>query len=161
MMPRQVMQQGIDLSGLRDIHLPPVPPLFPLPARFWIALTVLAAIVSAVWFVAKFARRLTARKYANREIDGLARRFSGNDYRLATEICLLMKRIAIMKHPEAVSLSGKKWRAFLEQTVKKPVFKGDAGDIVENVMYVPANRFKGENVAALVAAAKEWIAENT
>ena len=49
----------------------------------------------------------------------------------------------------------------LEKTTKKPVFKGEAGDIVETVMFIPPDQFKNKNVAALVAAAKEWIAENT
>ncbi len=160
MIPQQIAQ-GLDLSGLRDIHLPPVPPLFPLPARFWIASAVLAAVACAVVCGVKFARRLTARKYAEREIDRLEKRFSKNDYRLATEVCLLMKRVAMMKHPETATATGAEWRAFLEKTVKKPVFKGAAGDIVENVMYIPADRFKDENVAALIVAAKEWIAENT
>ena len=68
-----------------------------------------------------------------------------------------------MKYPrqDVSGLTGKTWRQFLEKTTKKPVFKGEAGDIVETVMFIPPDQFKNKNVAALVAAAKEWIAENT
>ena len=155
--------QGIDLSGLRDIRLPDIPPLWPLPAVFWVTLLLIFFGCFALFKIWKFAHRITARKYANGEIEKLAVRFKGNDYKICSEICLLMRRIALMKYKrEDVSrLSGKAWRRFLEQTVKKPVFEGTAGDIVENIMFVPPDRFPQQSIAPLIDAAKEWIAENT
>lgn len=155
--------QGIDLSGLKDIHLPAVPSLWPLPAVFWIVLAaLLCCIFLARWIWIK-KHQLTAKKYANREVESITKRFSENSYKTATELSLLMRRIALMKYPrqDVSGLTGKTWRQFLEKTTKKPVFKGEAGDIVETVMFIPPDQFKNKNVAALVAAAKEWIAENT
>lgn len=155
--------QGIDLSGLKDIHLPALPPLWPLPAVFWIVLTALICCI----FLARWAwikkHELTARKYANREVESITNRFRGNSYKTVTELSLLMRRIALMKYPrgDVSALTGKTWRQFLEKTTKKPVFKGEAGDIVETVMFIPPDQFKYKDVAPLVAAAKEWIAENT
>ncbi|MBR4127606.1 MAG: DUF4381 domain-containing protein [Alphaproteobacteria bacterium] len=157
------MQGKIDLSGLRDIHLPDIPGVWPLPMMFWgVLFTVILAVISfyGLW---KYFHRITARKYANNEVESLTKRFSGNNYKIASEICLLLRRIALMKFKrEDVSLlSGKAWRQFLEKTSKTPVFKGQAGDIVENIMFIPPDRFRCQDVASLVAAAKEWIAENT
>lgn len=155
--------QGIDLSGLRDIHLPEIPSLWPLPISFWILLVVVLITVflgRAVW---KRIHRITARKYANNEVESLTKRFSGNNYKIASEICLLLRRIALMKfkREDVSSLSGKAWRRFLEDTTKKPVFEGEAGDIVENIMFIPSDRFHFRDITALTVAAKEWIAENT
>ena len=155
--------QGIDLSGLKDIHLPPIPSLWPLPVTFWI---VLASVLSGVflihwiWFQ---KHKITARKYANREVESITRRFNGNSYKISSELSLLMSRIALTKYPrtDISGLTGKTWRQFLEKTTKKPVFKGEAGDIIENVMFIPPDRFENKNVDALIAAAKEWIVENT
>lgn len=158
-----MQQQGIDLSGLKDIHLPPVPPAWPPSARFWI---VLGGVLLAVFLVRRIIvsrRIITARKYANREVESITKRFNKNGYKIASELSLLMRRIALMKFPkeEVSPLSGKEWRQFLEKTSKKPVFKGRAGDIIEDVMYIPPERFGKQDVAPLVAAAKEWIAEHT
>ena len=155
--------QGIDLSGLRDIHLPEIPSLWPLPAVFWITLFLIFSGAFVIFRLWKFAHRITAKKYANNEVKSITVRFSGNSYKIASEICLLLRRIALMKYKrEDVSgLSGKAWRRFLEQTVKKPVFDGAAGDVVENIMFIPPDRFRQQDVAPLITAAKEWIAENT
>lgn len=158
-----MQQQGIDLSGLKDIHLPPMPPAWPPSARFWIILGAAFALVWLVRFLIAKKRIITARKYANREVESITKRFSKNGYKIAFELSLLMRRIALMKFPkeEVSPLSGKEWRRFLEKTSKKPVFKGRAGDIIEDVMYIPPERFGQKDVAPLVAAAKEWIAEHT
>ena len=159
----QLPPQGIDLSGLRDIHLPAVPSLWPLPNIFWIfLLTVIIVIVSGCWGWRK-KHQLTAKKYANREVESITKRFSGNTYQIAVELSLLMRRIALMKYPrgEVSTLTGRSWRQFLEKTTKKPVFKGEAGDIIETVMFIPPDQFKHKNITALITAAKEWIAENT
>lgn len=155
--------QGIDLSGLRDIHLPELPPFFPLPMIFWIVLFLLAASVFLGWKIWLYSHRITAKKYANREVESLTKRFEGNDYKIAVEICLLLRRIALtkFKREDVSSLSGKQWRRFLENTVKKPVFSGEAGDVMENIMYIPQDSFHCRSIADLIVAAKEWISENT
>ena len=155
--------QGIDLSGLKDIHLPEIPPLWPLPAVFWIVLFGTFFAVFAVRWVWRYFHRVTAFKYAKRQVESLTKQFSGNSYKIAYEICLLLRRIALMKfkRENVSSLSGKEWRSFLEKTTKKPVFAGAAGDIVENVMFIPSDRFSYRDVTPLIEAAKEWIAENT
>ncbi|MBO4643006.1 MAG: DUF4381 domain-containing protein [Alphaproteobacteria bacterium] len=155
--------QGIDLSGLRDIHLPEIPSVWPLPIAFWIMLFSVFLTVFVFRWGWTYFHRITAKKYANREVESLTKRFKGNNYKISSEICLLLRRIALMKFKrEDVSLlSGKAWRQFLEKTTKKPVFSGQAGDIVENIMFIPADQFPYTDISALVAAAKEWISENT
>ncbi len=155
--------QGIDLSGLKDIHLPAVPSVWPLPVTFWAVLSGVIAVIVLSRLIWVQQHKLTARKYANREVENLIKRFPHDDYKIATELSLLMRRIALMKYPreEISGLSGKQWRQFLENTVKKPVFKGQAGDIIETVMFIPPDRFKNENMPDLINAAKEWIADNT
>ncbi|MBR1945278.1 MAG: DUF4381 domain-containing protein [Alphaproteobacteria bacterium] len=155
--------QGIDLSGLRDIHLPAIPSVWPLPAIFWIVLLSCFLGAFACYQIWRYIHRITAKKYANREVERIADRFRGNNYKISSEICLLLRRIALMKFKrENISLlSGKDWRQFLEKTTKKTVFAGQAGDIVENIMFIPPNRFRYQDVASLINAAKEWITENT
>ena len=158
-----MQKQGIDLSGLRDIHLPDIPSVWPLPMRFWIVLFAVVSCVFLCRFLWLYVHRITAKKYANREVESLTSRFSGNNYKIAVEICLLLRRIAVMKfgRENVADLSGKKWRQFLEKTTKKNVFSGEAGDVVENIMFIPAQQFHCRDISILVSAAKEWIAENT
>ena len=157
-----MQKQGIDLSGLKDIHLPEIPSVWPLPAIFWIVLFLAISIVLFTRWIWRYSHRITAVRYAKRQVESLTRQFGENGYKVSYEICLLLRRIALMKfkRENVSSLSGKEWRSFLEKTTKKPVFAGEAGDIVENVMFIPADRFRYRNVTPLVEAAKEWIAEN-
>lgn len=157
-----MQSQGIDLSGLRDIHLPPVPSLFPLPLRFWavfFGLVFTLLFIKGLW---SYFHRLTAKKYANHKVDSITKQFSSNNYQIALELSFLMRRLALMKFPKKkVSvLTGKAWRSFLEETSKKPVFKGRAGDILEDVTYIPPESFKDKDITVLIRATKEWIAQN-
>ena len=155
--------QGIDLSGLKDIHLPELPPLWPLPGVFWMTLLLIVSCIFAFREIWRYTHQLTAKKYANREVESLTQRFNGDDYKIASEICLLLRRIALLrfKREDVSALSGREWRKFLEKTSKKPVFQGEAGDIMENIMYIPSDHFHCQNISNLILAAKEWIAENT
>ena len=157
------MQQGIDLSGLRDIHLPPMPSAWPLAWGWWILIAGAVFFCVGLWFLMFRKPRLTARKYALGEIARLSETYRNDSYALAAEISLLLRRIALLKFPRenVAGLYGRKWRLFLESTSKKPVFKGRAGDIVEHVLYLPAELFINDDVRPLVVAAKEWIAEHT
>ena len=155
--------QGIDLSGLKDIHLPGLPSLWPLPFVFWCVLIGLVCCCFLMRWVWIEKHKITARRYANHQVESITNQFSGNAYKIATELSLLMRRIALIRYPrqDVSRLSGKTWRQFLEKTTKKPVFKGEAGDILETVMFIPPEQFKYKNITTLISAAKEWIAENT
>lgn len=157
------MQQGIDLSGLKEIHLPQMPSIWPLAWGWWILLGII--VLLSVWFVLllRQRRQLTAKKYAFREIQRLKNEYRDDHYMLASEISLLLRRIALHQFPreEVANLYGRKWRQFLEKTSKKPVFSGRAGDIVEHVLYLPPDRFRNEDIAPLITAAEEWIDEHT
>ena len=144
------MQPQIDLSG-------------PLPVDFWIAITGMISFVVLIRLAWIRYHRLTAKKYANEEVERLMKKFPQDDYRLATELSLLMRRIALMKYPreKVCALSGKTWREFLDKTTKKDFFKAEAGDIVEKIMFIPPEQFKNENMSELIEATKQWISENT
>ena len=157
------MQPQIDLSGLRDVHLPSLPSLWPLPVDFWIAITGMISFVVLIRLAWIRYHRLTAKKYANEEVERLMKKFPQDDYRLATELSLLMRRIALMKYPreKVCALSGKTWREFLDKTTKKDFFKAEAGDIVEKIMFIPPEQFKNGHISELIEATKQWISENT
>lgn len=153
--------QGIDLSGLRDIHLPPLPSVWPLAWGWYASAAAVLLCALILWFALR-KKRLTAKKYALREIDGLCANYAADPYRLASEVSLLLKRIALLRFPRerTAGLYGKQWRDFLNKTSPNPAFSGKAGEIIENVMYVPADRFGEKDVTPLVRAAKEWIREH-
>ena len=90
--------QGIDLSGLRDIHLPPLPSVWPLAWGWWALAGIAVLICVAVWLLMK-KRRMNAKKYALREIDSLCQKYAEDPHRLASELSLLLKRVALIRFP--------------------------------------------------------------
>lgn len=153
--------QGIDLSGLRDIHLPDLPSVWPLAWGWWALAgsAVLCAVVVKMIFI---WRRKSAKRYALSEADRLVKQYADKPHALVSETSLLLKRIALLRFPKegTAGLYGKQWRGFLERTSKKPLFNGKAGEMIENAMYIPPERFYERDVTPLIDAAKEWIREN-
>lgn len=153
--------QGIDLSGLRDIHLPPLPSVWPLAWGWWALAGIAVLICVAVWLLMK-KKRMNAKKYALREIDSLCQKYAEDPHRLASELSLLLKRVALIRFPreQVAGAYGKQWREFLQKTSQKPLFNGKSAEILETVMYVPKGAVTVKDAADLAKSAKEWIIEH-
>lgn len=152
------MQQGIDLSGLKDIHLPPVPSLWPPPFSGVLLIVFLTALCFSLYYAVKFIRRMTARKYALKNLNALEA--SGkSSYEKASALLLLLKRLAVMKYKEenVASLYGEKWLDFLISHSKTPLFSGAVSDIIKSVQYAPPYQLKNADLRALFNDARTWI----
>lgn len=110
---------GDPLAGLRDIHLPPDPGLWPLAPGGWLLVAlVLAACAVAAWRY-RHRRRLRLRAEARDAVDAAVARFRGGGDAAVflRELAELLRRVALARHgASAAGLSGARWAAHLQRT---------------------------------------------
>lgn len=145
------------LSGLRDIHLPPPPELWP-PAPGWWLLAVVAVV--ALGFALRFAfatwRRGRARRAAVRAIGALRdRHAAGESSRtLVGELATLVRRTAMIRHPRGLvaGLTGRDWLEFLDDD-EHHFTRGDGASLAS----APYARGEPVNFDALLAVCERWV----
>ncbi|MGF1547176.1 MAG: DUF4381 domain-containing protein [Thiotrichales bacterium] len=148
------------LAALRDIHLPPAPPLWP-PAPGWWALGVLAllSVAAIIWVLRRRAQR--ARRVA--AIEALladAVRESGEDQaRLLAALSAILRRVALGRYPraEVAHLTGAEWLGFLDRSGGGGQFGAGPGAVLAYGPYQTATEY---DRAALVRLARRWIRRN-
>ena len=123
---------NIDLSGLKDIHVPAEPPVWPLAWGWW--LIVWAIFVGLiVVFYGLFCYLTSPKAYALRELKRI------NDLKGKTylkEVNALLRRAVIYKYGPTIgaTLYGEDWVAFLNQT-KDVHFSKEYVELLEKSMY--------------------------
>ena len=150
--------------ALRDIHLPPAPPFWPLAPGWWIvAALVLAAIT---WGGIRLWKRAHLRSQRRRVIDALGQLERG----LATErsaealarISLLLRRLALARFPRerVAGLSGDAWLRFLDESGGDGRFAEGPGRVLADGPY--RRTLPGDlDPAGLAALVRDWVDRNT
>lgn len=153
--------EQIDLSGLKDIHLPPPPSFFP-PS--WSGLALIAALVCLIFAsraAYRFFKRMTARKYALKELDALEKSKKSACTRVSAAL-ILLKRLAMLKFKDdnIATMHGGDWARFLAADSKTPLFQGAVGDMIQNIQYAPPHSLNPNDVRAFFLDARTWINRN-
>lgn len=154
------MPSNIDLSGLKDIHLPPVPSAFPPNENVWYILAGVIVFAVLIRVALKYRRKLTAKAYTFAEIDRITKQ--GDAYDKITALLGLLRRMALMKFPKerVAVLHGTQWSAFLKDTLKSKTLDARAAYLIEQAAYLPPDQLKNTDVAPLAAVVRQWAAEH-
>ena len=110
------------LDALRDIVLPPEPPLWPPGDGFWVVLVVVGAFLLAGWQWRREQRRRNAYRLAGLELLAQAQNVYG--------VSVALKRVALAAWPrqQVAPLQGRDWVRFLNATCRRCRFAEDALD---------------------------------
>src|SRR5690606_12312375 len=102
------------LSDLRDSHLPDAVSWWPLATAWWILITLIAALlIAAFLFFRYWKKHRYYRKLALAELKTLAN--SDNNGQFLRHIAELVKKTALVKHPNTAAMTGAQWQQFLGQ----------------------------------------------
>ena len=109
----------VDLSGLRDIHIPEEPSWWPPALGWWLVLlgclvlVLIGKIIHKCW-------SLRPKQYALQELKQIYQTET-SPVALARQISLLLKRVALFNYPrkKVVSLTADQWIEFLQLRTKK------------------------------------------
>lgn len=135
--------------ALRDIRLPPEPPLWPPAPGWWAVLALLALVLAAVvWLV---RRRRRVRRAALAELRRLEVRWrqDGDAAALARGLSILLRRVALATAPrrEVAGLTGAAWLAWL----------GLPDDPGRLLLTLPYGGPGAERAGDLLAAVRRWV----
>jgi hypothetical protein len=150
------------LDALRDIHLPPAPPLAFVDG--WIAaaaLAILAAMIAAAgWYAVRFFRRRTLRA----ALRALARLAAAHAHepdtnQLARGVSQLVRRYAMLRFPQAgiEGFTGSAWLGFLDAHGGAGAFCNGVGAALEARPYQAHGAI---DVAGLTALVRRWLKAN-
>jgi hypothetical protein len=123
---------GVDALVLRDIHLPVVPSWWPPAPGWWlVAAAFVVAIAAVAWW---YWRRHARRRAHARLFDTAIERADTPTARIAA-ISELLRRAARRVDPDAATLTGDDWLAFLDRGLARPVFSIGTGALLHDGAY--------------------------
>lgn len=150
--------KGIDLSGLRDIHLPVQPSWWPPAIGWWVvvAMVILGTVGCVLLFLFWRSR---PKQYALRELKQAYRR-TDNPVVLARRMSELFKRIALIRYPRkrVAGLSEEDWMHFL-LTKTRGAFSEEQAKLLAFSTYLPDNTLTTDDTASLYEAGYRGIKE--
>ncbi len=146
----------IDLTPLKDVHLPTEPSLFPPATGWWIVAGVLCILIIGSFLFLYFLKR-SPKRYALRILKSIERNQSDLPT-IGVELGILLKRVALVAFPreEVASLSDKEWADFLLQHGNGALSPEQAKFIV-SAAYLPKQKAVAIETEKLYTAVKDWI----
>ncbi|MBE6456297.1 MAG: DUF4381 domain-containing protein [Alphaproteobacteria bacterium] len=150
------MQSEIDLSGLKDIHLPEQPTFFPPAIGWWIVLFFLLVVFLGGLF-GYYKYYTSPKQYALRLLRQIMMQ-KISDIDILIDLGKLLKRIALIVFPrsEVASLSGQEWADFLFKTGNHS-FSRKQTELISQAAYLPKQKAIAIHKEKLYTATRDWI----
>ena len=143
----------VDLSGLRDIHIPVAPSWWPPAVGWWIVMggVLTGLITGLIMFRGWYGN---PRQYALRELKKTYER-TPNVVLLARQISVLLKRVVLVQYPrtKVATLTDEKWVDFLVQKTGN-IFSNSQLDLLAQATYMPEQNVPTDDPANLYQATR-------
>ncbi len=146
----------VDLSGLKDIHLPVEPSFWPPAPGWW--LVALGLVLGLVLIGLIFYRHRFGSKGYTKRLLKKTYKTTPDARTLALKISLLFKRVALIKYPreEVAALSDTAWAQFIYQVGKGRISE-EMAHIIAHAAYLPPMKSVDFSTEQLYNAANKWI----
>ena len=146
-----------NLPELRDIHLPEGVSIWPLAYGWWLIPIVLCGAWGLMHLI-RFLRLKSKKIYAQKLLKDVS---LTSHQAAAAKMSEILRRICVLKYPEALCLSGEDWVKFLASHTKENLSKNIA-ELLKNAPYMPQGSLEKaeDDVKALQEFCKRWIGEN-
>jgi hypothetical protein len=142
---------------LRDVHLPEPPPWWPPAPGWWLlfALVLLAGL--AAWLYWQRYRAERPRRMALAELDAVARRCADEPQRLASELSIWLRRVALTLQPriDVAGLTGQDWLDALQRLSPGSTLVRDCQQLLLQGPYAPVSA-SGEELEGVLEACRDW-----
>lgn len=156
----EVQSTNIDpVAGLIDIPLPPEVSLWPQTWEARIAIVLLlAAVITAVWRLARYWRTNRYRREALAELSRIGNPTASAGGELLTRLALLVRRTALAAFPreQVASLIGPAWLSFLDRSYGGQEFSRGVGRLLVSASYQRSAPGEAE-LQSLSALVRRWI----
>jgi len=155
----------LDLSQLRDIHMPEPTSWWPLAPGWWILLGILLLVLTGFWLLHRYRQRNAWRRDALARLavlQGQHQSEACQSQQLVSELSVILRRVAVSRFPreESASLSGEEWLAFLEQQCRKETsFQSEVGRLLIVAPYALATSITSDEMNSLFELCRDWISK--
>lgn len=143
----------VDLSGLRDIHMPIEPEWWPLAYGWWIVIGCVFTLFLIVFLIFR-KWYYSPKQYALRELKAVYHKTQGSvDF--AKEMSILLKRIAILNYSrkKVAALSEDEWFQFLQAKTKQ-AFSDEQLNLLSMAVYMPKSELSDISKSGLYTTAQ-------
>ncbi len=154
----------VDLSQLRDIHLPSAINEWPIAFGWWLSLAlIIIVLASAIYFWRHSKAKNAVRKSALSLLDHQYTQYKANKN---TQLFLqqtnkILKRYCLTAYPEAIQLSGPAWTDFLIRGSVKDghtvFFDAELANAISQGLYQSHCQYDAD---ALYQACGSWLKNN-
>jgi hypothetical protein len=153
---------SVDLTQLRDIHLPEPISWWPPAPGWWLLLASVIVLMLLVVAIRRRVRLMRWRREARATIVRLKqqhKQYPETGRAVVEQLSVLMRRVATTRFPaaEVASLTGESWLIFLDsQSKNNNAFQQGAGRLLVDAPY----RSKHVNipeVEALIKVCNQWV----
>ncbi len=146
----------IDLTPLKDVHLPTEPSFFPPAVGWWVVAGFICAVVTGIFLFLYFFNR-SPKRYALRLLKKIERT-PADLPTLGVELGALLKRVAMVafSREEVASLSDKEWADFLRQH-GNGALSPEQAEFIATAAYLPKQKAVAIQAEKLYTAVKDWI----
>jgi len=156
------MTGQLDTLPLRDIHLPDPISWWPLAPGWWLLAALLLTLVALSSLLIHLWRRGRLRREARSALEQIQNSYrqQGNAQRLAADLSVLLRRIAISRYPQAqvAGLTDSEWLAFLDRGIKKNKISGSFTQGVGRVLTEAPYRLDAKvDAEGLLTLCQAWI----
>ena len=146
----------VDLSGLRDIHMPIEPSWWPPALGWWLVLAgiFVVALIFGLIYGCWYNR---PKQYALRELKHIYVK-EKNSVEMARQVSLLLKRVALFNYPrkKVAALTDEQWIAFLQSKTAKS-FSVEQLELLAISAYMPDELLTPLSTEGLYKAATKGI----
>ncbi len=148
---------NIDLSGLKDIHLPIEPSILPLAWGWWVSLLAFILVLIGIYWLIIFVRESRQRYILHRLAE--IKNISNDDF--LKEITFFTKQVAIALYgrEKVASLYGQSWIDFLNKH-GSVYFSKDFVELLEKNMYALQKSLTDSQKEKIFKLYEAWIKEN-
>jgi len=146
-----------NLPELRDIHIPEGVSVFPPAYGWWLILLILLLIVFLFKLFKEYRYR-SKKRYALRLLNNIR---EDNAIDNAKEMSEILRRICVLKYPQATVIFGQKWVDFLKAHTSQNL-DAKTSSLLINAPYIPSSttKYNMDDAETLRRFCEQWIGEN-
>ena len=147
---------AVDLSGLKGLHIPATPDIFPLAIGWWLVIILLFFFLLCLYF-AIYAWFHSLRRQVMQEIKKIEQ--IKNTKEMLVRINQLAKQLAISRfgREKIAPMYEKEWVTFMNFSAKKDIFSKEYVDLLHKSMYAKKNDISDSMRQFILKDYKEWI----
>ena len=146
----------VDVSGLKGLHVPATPDMFPVAMGWWIVIISIFVFVLLLYF-AVYAWLHSIHRQVSKELKKIEKITDGKE--LLKSINQLAKQVAISRfgRKKIASLYEDEWVTFMNKTAKKEIFSKEYVDLLHKNMYAKKNDMSDSKRQTVLRDYEEWI----